>query len=225
MSPKKALVLGTLLLVPVLVFLFLSLFGVNKFSLRTYFPTKVDSTLVQGAWQYDTTYHQVADFQLTSLQGDNFSHQDLKGNVYVAHFFSTPCTGQCKLVVTQLARVQDAFRFKPDVKIVSFTNTTSQDSAIALNQFAENLKVDVDRWFFLTGPENQIQMLAKTGFMQSSINLAESNSSLITNEKLFLVDKQRHIRGIYDGSDAKEIDRLITELNVLISMYEQDNAN
>ncbi len=211
------------MLVPVLVFLFLSMFGENKFSLRTYYPLRVDSTAVQGVWQYDTAYHKVPAFQLTSQTGKTFSSQDLQGTIYVAHFLSSTCVEPCKQVLTQLSRVHDAFRFKPEVKILSFTHTPSQDAA--LQQLSATLKADANRWLFLTGSPDQLQHLAQQGFRQPTLALVGTQTDAFSSETLLLIDREGHVRGMYQGTDASEVERLITELNILLSMYEQDHAN
>lgn len=223
MSPKKALILGTILMVPVLVFLFLKIFGVNNFSLRTYFPATVDSTLVEGKWRHDTVYHQVPPFQLTSQAGVSFSQKELEGKVYVANFFSTSCQVICKQVNTQLSRVQDAFRFQPDVKIVSYSVQPEQDSVQVLKQYAQSYRADPSRWFFLTGSREQIYQLAEKGYLLL-INRSERDTINAFTNQLMLVDKQKHVRGIYDGTKASEVDRLITEINVLLSEYENSHG-
>ncbi|KAA3439128.1 SCO family protein [Rufibacter hautae] len=225
MSPKKALVLGTLLLVPVLVFLFLKMFGVNRFSLRTYFPATVDSTMVEGQWRYDTTYYRVPDFQLTSQSGASFSQKDLEGKIYVANFFSTSCQGPCKQMSTQLSRVQDAFRLRPDVRIVSYSQKPEEDSPADLKEYASSFKANPEKWIFLTGQEEQIKALVRNGFrLTSSQDSAAKNVMEEPITKFFLVDKEKHVRGIYDGTDAADVDRLITEINVLLSEYNLENG-
>jgi protein SCO1/2 len=216
MSPKKTLVLGTLLLVPVLVFLFLKMFGVNTFSLRTYFPAKVSNTTANGVVQSDTTYFQVPDFQLTSQTGATFSHKNLQGKVYVAHFFDASCQGSCKQVSTQLTRVHDAFYAYPEVMIVSFALTANKDQAEVLNEYAKSFRANPAHWVFLTGPQAQIDSIVYRGMPTPA-----AKSHQINHDELWLIDKERHVRGVYNGSKADEIDRLITEINVLLSEYKK----
>ncbi|WP_181305927.1 SCO family protein [Rufibacter sp. XAAS-G3-1] len=218
MSPKKALVLGTLLLLPVLAFLFLKMFGVNRFSLRTYFPATVDSTMVEGQWRYDTTYHQVPDFRLISQNGVPFSQQELEGKIYVANFFDTSCGVPCKQMSTQLSRVQDAFRLRPDVRILSYTIHPEKDTPEVLKQYAESFRAEPTKWIFLTGPKEQLQRVAQAFYLPSQDTSSEQD------KRLFLVDKEKQVRGIYNGTDPADVDRLITEINVLLSEYNIDNG-
>jgi protein SCO1/2 len=225
MSPKKALVLGTLLLLPVLAFLFLKMFGVNRFSLRTYFPATVDSTLVDGQWRYDTTYHQVPNFKLTSQTGAPFSQLELEGKIYVANFFYTSCAVPCKQMSTQLSRVQDAFRLRPDVRILSYSIRPVEDPPQVLRQYAQSFKANPEKWIFVTGSEPQITELSqKWSNLISQDSLSAGLRTDPPNKELFLIDKNKHVRGIYDGTDAADVDRLITEINVLLSEYNTDNG-
>jgi len=225
MSPKKALVLGTLLLLPVLAFLFLKMFGVNRFSLRTYFPATVDSTLVEGQWRYDTAYYQVPNFELTSQTGASFSQQELEGKIYVTNFFHTSCTVPCKQMSTQLSRVQDAFRLRPDVRILSYSLRPAEDTPEVLRQYAQSFKADPEKWIFLTGSEPKIVELSqKWSQLLSQDSVTTGLQTDPPNKDLYLIDKQKHVRGIYDGTDAADVDRLITEINVLLSEYNTDNG-
>lgn len=216
--------LGTLLLVPVLVFLFLMRFGVNNFSLRTYFPTKVDSTLVEGKWQYDTVYHSVPDFHLLSQTGEKFSQANLQGDIYVASLFFASCKVDCQQMNEQLSRVQDAFRFNPRIKLVSITVDPTRDSLEVLQQYAARFGAKKDQWFFLTGAKNEIYALANNGLQLPVKDIPVDSPDFYHSEKFVLIDKARKIRGIYDGVDPKDVDRLMTEINVLLAEYENNHG-
>ncbi|WP_317195506.1 SCO family protein [Rufibacter psychrotolerans] len=197
----------------------------NRFSLRTYFPATVDSTLVEGQWRYDTLYHKVPDFQLTSQTGATFSQKDLEGKIYVANFFHTTCPSICNQMSTQLARVQDAFRLKPEVHLVSYTLRPHQDSVAVLKRYAESFRANPAKWTFLTGPEPEILKLAQQGYLLTSPASALPDiPAEVLSKRLVLVDKEKQVRGIYDGTDATEVDRLITEINVLLSEYNLANG-
>nr|WP_241749500.1 SCO family protein [Rufibacter sediminis] len=199
------------------------MFGVNRFSLRTYFPTAVDSTLVDGQWRYDTTYQQVPDFRLISQSGSPFTQNDLEGKIYVANFFYTSCAANCKQTSTQLSRVQDAFRLKPDVKILTISVRPEEDSPEMLQQYATSFRANPDKWIFLTGAPAEIQRLAQA-YQFSIQDSTASGTKSEPSKSFFLVDQQRHVRGIYDGTNAADVDRLITEINVLLSEYQLDNG-
>ncbi|MFA1770291.1 SCO family protein [Rufibacter glacialis] len=197
----------------------------NRFSLRTYFPATVDSTMVAGQWKYDTVYHTVPDFKLTSHTGTTFSQKNLEGKIYVANFFYTACQAPCTQMSTQLGRVQDAFRLQPDVKIVSYTTKPQEDTPEVLRAYAQSFHAKPEKWVFLTGPSDQIDQLASQGYRLTfpESALPEQTPQAQSN-RLVLVDKEKQVRGIYDGTDAAEVDRLITEINVLLAEYNLDHG-
>lgn len=218
MSKGKVLILGLLLLMPVLVFLFLRLFGENKYTLPTYFPKEPTEAVVEGQ-PYDTVYHQVPDFKLISQEGKTVTAQDLDNHVYVANFFFASCKGICTQMSTQMVRVQDAFRNDEAVKLISFTVDPERDTVETLQRYADMYNADPKKWLFLTGPKAELYKLAQDGFYLP-VQEVPGIGDFIHSEKFMLVDNNRHIRGLYDGTDPEDVDRLITELRVLLYEYE-----
>ena len=222
MRPKQTLLLGLLLLVPVLGFLFLATFGKNRYALPTYLPDHVDSTLVEGKWQRDTVFHQLGDFRLASQFGRIVSQKDLAGDVYVANFFYTTCVGACPQLSSQLTRVQEKFRHEPRVKLVSYSIDPEHDSTAVLARYAERYGAIAGKWFFLTGDKAQVyQLITQDYRLPEPTGVAPG---LEHSQQLFLVDRDKRIRGIYDGTKQKEVDRLITEIGVLLYTYDHDDA-
>lgn len=213
MSKVKALILGLLLLVPLLIFAFISVFGVHHFSLKTYFPVENANGEIQYTASGDTLFQQLPAFSLTSSQGNHFTASDLEGDISVVYFFSTDCTS-CRKISSQLLRMQEAFEAYPEVKFVSITAEPEQDSAAVLQQYAATYGAKPGRWFFLTGNRRDILELAQQGFQ-----LPVGKQRLLVRDRLMLLDKSRRVRGIYDGTNHKEVERLITEINVLRDEY------
>ena len=219
MRPKQVLLLGLLLLLPVLAFLFLKAFGTNRYALPTYLPDRVDSTQVGGKWQRDTVFHRIGDFRLPSQSGREVSQQDLKGGVYVASFFFATCPGACPRMNGLLRQVQEKFRHEPRVKLVSYSVDPEHDSVAVLGKYAEQYGAIAGKWFFLTGDKMAIYRLATQDYRLPAPTGAAPG--LIHSQNLYLVDRDQHVRGIYDGTKAKEINRLITEISVMLYEYDQ----
>ncbi|GAB3202330.1 protein SCO1/2 [Pontibacter aydingkolensis] len=219
MSNIKALVLGLLLLVPIFVFIFITTFGEHHFSLKTYFPELDDSGEVVYDAKGDTVFRKIPDFSLTSQTGETFTKsQDFKGDIYVVDFFFATCPGICKKMSSQLARVQEAYRENPNIKLVSITVNPEQDSAAVLQDYADQYNAETKKWYFLTGPREKIYTLASESFFLP-VQQVPGQQDFIHSEKFMLVDKEQRVRGIYDGTDYEDVDRLILEINVLLDEY------
>src|SRR6476469_5918208 len=148
MRPRQTLLLGLLLLLPVLAFLFLFRFGNNRYALPTYLPDRVDSTQVGGGWQRDTVFHQVAPFQLLASTGRQVSSQELGQGMYVAQFFADDAASA--QTARQLLRVQEKFRHEPRVKLVTFVLDANAGKPAPLTRLAEQYGTIAGKWFFLT---------------------------------------------------------------------------
>jgi protein SCO1 len=219
MRPQQTLLLGLILLVPVLAFLFLKSFGTNRYALPTYLPDRVDSTQVAGKWQRDTVFHRIGEFQFTSQSGRPVTGAELSGKgLYVASFFFTSCPGACPRLNSQLVRVQEKFRQDPRVRLASFTVDPARDSVSVLARYSEQYGAIAGKWFFLTGDKTALYRLATEEFRLPSPQ--GSGSPLIHSQTLFLVDRNGNVRGRYDGTKERDVNRLITEIEVLLYTYE-----
>ncbi len=222
---KRTGVLLLLLVLPVFVYLFLKFFGENHFALPHYFPQDIVEKEVDGKIVNDTIFHEVPAFAFPSSQGNVVSNKTTEGKIYVADFFFTTCPGICPQMSNQLKRVQEAFIDNPEILILSHTVDPDNDSISVLKTYAEKYKVIPNKWFFLRGDKDVTYDLAQKGYFISA--LEDSNFTdtdrFVHSDKLILVDKQKHIRGYYNGTDEKEVERLILEISILMTEYE-DNA-
>ena len=221
MRPRQTLLLGLLLLVPVLAFLFLYRFGSNRYALPTYLPDRVDSTQVGGGWQRDTVFHQLAPFRLLASTGRPVSSQEFGQGMYIAQFFADDAASP--QVARQLLRVQEKFRHEPRVKLVTFVLNQEAANTASLSRLAEQYGTIAGKWFFLTGPADTLRNLTQREYRLTSDPKRLPGAVFTANipaGRLLLVDKQRRVRGIYDGTDGREIDRLLTEVTVQLYDYE-----
>jgi len=216
MSSKSVLILGILLLVPIFAFLFLEVFGTNQYALKTYFPVLDENTYLPVVRNGDTVFQRIPDFRLISQAGKEVTSQDLKNQVYVANFIFTSCKDVCKKMTHQMTRVQEAFQKEPRVQLVSFSVDPERDSVATLNKYARQYGADANKWYFLTGPKVQIYNLAREGYKLAAMQAPTLNPDFIHSEKFVLVDDQQHVRGIYDGTSEEDVDRLMTEINILL---------
>ncbi|GAB3576340.1 hypothetical protein [Hymenobacter daeguensis] len=221
MRPRQTLLLGLLLLVPVLAFLFLYRFGSNRYALPTYLPDRVDSTQVGGGWQRDTVFHQIRPFRFPASSGRTVSSQELGQGLYIAQFYG-PDEASAK-VARQLLRVQEKFRKVPQVRLATFVLSGDPQQSTALTHLAEQYGTIAGKWFFLTAPADTLQQLIRHEFRLTTDPKRLPGSEYTANipaGRLLLVDNQRRVRGIYDGTDGREIDRLLTEITVQLYDYE-----
>lgn len=160
--------------------------------------------------------HRVADFSLVDQDGAVVTGASLEGKVYVASFFFTTCLQLCPTLQTNLARVQDAFRADSGVLILSHTVAPAHDDTATLQRYARANGIVRGKWHLLTGSATTIAGLARDSYfaqLPDSINGAPTPA--LHSETFVLIDGQRRIRGVYDGSLPFDVERLIADIHAL----------
>ena len=143
----------------------------------------------------------------------------LEGKIYVTDFFFTSCPTICPVMKTQLMRVYDKIENDTDVMIVSHTIDPEHDDVALLNSYAYNLGVSSSHWQFLTGDRDSIYALAQT-YMVIANEDADAPGGFIHSGAFLLLDKQRRIRGVYDGTEKDQVDLLMKDIDLLRKEYE-----
>jgi len=214
----KVGILVVVLLIPILVVFFLRTFATNHFGIITYYPTEVKERIVDGKTILDTVFHQVSEFPLVNQNGDSVNKGQLSKKIIIANFFFTRCPGICPIITSNLLKVQQSFIDDSDVMLVSISVDAQYDRPDVMLKYQEKFKIDNNKWFLSTGDARAIYNLGFYGFKLP----ADTVDKTLHSEKVVLLDKERHIRGYYTGTDKKEIDRLITEAKIL--QYEYKSA-
>ena len=242
MSQKtvKAGILIAALVVPALIFLYLKGFGENHYNLPYMIPL-TDSTTgnvmmkknPNPRWnqpEMDTVFHTIPHWKLIDENGKEFLEESLKGKIYVADFFFTRCGSICPKMSTELTRVQDTFSNEEEVQLASFSVDPIHDTPEMLREYAKKYDAKAGKWHFFTGTKTQIYPLAVKGYFIPVADASEYDKAVKTpdetfihSEKLILIDKEGHIRGFYDGTNKKDVDRLILEIRVLLKIYDTSN--
>jgi protein SCO1/2 len=214
-------ILAAIIAIPIFLYLFLVIFGVNKHKLKKFHPIDVIKKEIKpGVFKYDTIYHKVKDFTLITHLGDTFSTSSIPDKIYIVDFFFTRCSSICPQMTKQLTRIQERFKKRNDFKILSITIDQNYDTPDVLKSYSKKFNANDSLWLFLTGEKNVIYNLAKNQFF---LNVLEDNTleqeEFIHSDKVVLVDKNRNIRGYYNGTSDEDIERLMIEMDILFYEY------
>jgi protein SCO1 len=168
----------------------------------------------------DTIYHSVKPFSFVNQDGKTVTDKDYEGKIYVADYFFTTCKSICPKMATELLRVQDKFAYtKGLVQILSHTVNPENDSVPVLKSYSEMIHADNSMWNFVTGNKKQLYDMARYSYLVNAMEGNGGPDDFIHSELFVLVDKEKHIRGIYDGTDIKAVNDLLDDIKVLIAEY------
>lgn len=189
--------------------------------LPVYNPTDIGEGLVDSSLREKSHGHTIDTFTLTDQDQQKVTEKTIEGKVFVAEYFFTTCGSICPKMNEQMQRVQKAFKGEGRFKILSFTVDPETDTPGQLKTYAQAHQAIPKQWYFLTGKKEALYDLARKSFFilkpAEAKNLGDANSDFIHTNNFVLVDARRQIRGYYDGTQAKEVDRLIQDIRTLLA--------
>ena len=169
--------------------------------------------------------HFIPDFEFINQFNEKFAQKDVEGKIYVCEYFFTTCKTICPIMNLNLEKVYKTFSRRNDFLILSHTVNPEEDSSRILLRYAEQHNAVDKNWIFLTGDKKQLYNLARKGYLLNAEAGKGDADDFIHTQNFALIDKEKHIRGFYDGTDSLEIERLITEIKVLMDEYEFKKNN
>ncbi len=152
----------------------------------------------------------LSPFQLTSQSGAPFDSKSLEGRVWVADFIYTTCPGPCPMMSRRMSELQRQTADLPDVKIVSFTVDPATDTPPVLAAYAKHFLADPARWYFLTGPQTELNAIGRDGFKLNPVD-----GSMMHSTRFTLVDRHMRIRGYYSSDEDGFMPKLLRDIRRL----------
>lgn len=177
---------------------------------------RVDSN---GQTVYDTIYHTLIDFNLVNQDGDSVDLTIMDDKVVIADFFFTSCKGICIPMTQNMAKLQEEFLEEDNVFLLSHTVDPARDTVETLKEHAYLYDLNPKRWFMLTGDKKELYRLARKGYMITADEGDGGEHDFIHSERFVLIDKEKRIRGYYDGTDDEEMERLSLDVKKLLVSY------
>ncbi len=189
-----------------------------------YLIEKIDSQSLNGTTQLDTIYHRVGELELTNQLGEKVTlNGSLKGKSVVLDFFFTNCNSTCPKLSANMRQLQTSFKkdtkkeasLDTIVQFISITVDPVHDTVAALRAYADRVGANHDRWWFLTGDKKTIY-----NFIRNELGIATGPGNggaedFIHTEKFVLLDKDRFIRGYYDGLNDTDVRRCADDIVLL----------
>ncbi|MFN8295342.1 MAG: SCO family protein [Chitinophagales bacterium] len=170
----------------------------------------------------DTAYFKVPDFSFLDQNGDTVTQEIMKGKVVVVDFFFTTCKSICIDMTGSLRKVQDKFisdKDKDDILILSHTVDPETDSVKQLFNYAVEKDINSNIWRLLTGDKKQLYKQARNGYFITADQGDGGPNDFIHDKTFVLIDKERRIRGYYDGTDAASVEQMIKDIQMLLVSY------
>ncbi|MFJ1429798.1 SCO family protein [Capnocytophaga canimorsus] len=213
-SKYKIFIIGMLLLSATILLLFYNALK-HQEKLPIYQPAMVNHELVDSTLQHVKKYHTIADFEFVNQNGQTITQNHYANKIYIADFFFTTCATICPIMTKNMVQLQEALKTEDEVLLLSHTVTPEIDSVPILKAYAIENKVNDQKWNLVTGDKKQIYEMARKSYLVVKEDGDGGPFDMIHTENFVLVDKNRRIRGFYDGTDTQQIKKLLQDIKIL----------
>lgn len=192
-----------------------------KIRLPIFSPGKnVNQELVDSTVVHIKKNHFIADFSLINQNGEIITQQNYNNKIYIADFFFTTCGTICPIMTTNMKRIQDEISDDDEVLLLSHTVLPEIDTVAQLKRYAIKKGVNDKKWNLVTGSKKDLYNLARKSYLVAKYDPTKDDAfGMVHTENFVLIDKKKRIRGLYDGTDEKDIDRLLEDLSILKKEY------
>ena len=221
MKKRTFIALFVAILLPVIGFLLVSYYSRRAIDMpHRYFYDSVNVVNKDGRSTFDTVWHHVSNLHGINQMGQHVSLDDLKGKIIVLDFFFTHCPTLCPKLAVAMKKLQNSFPNQDSiVQFVSISIDPQHDSVAQLRKWAQKFNVNPDSWWLLTGNRDSIYNFALHE-IKASVADVGVDTAFIHTQKFFLLDKERIVRGWFDGLDTIAQAKLVRDIPLL--MLEKD---
>ena len=164
----------------------------------------------------------VQTFSFIGQNGNTVNEHNVDGKVYVADYFFTTCKGICPKMNANLANIFEKFKNDSDFAIISHTSMPETDSVPLLKAYEAKMiganPQFAAKWYFVTGTKDSLYNMARRSYLLDNVknNNVNIKDHFIHTQFFSLIDKNRRVRGIYDGLKQEDLDRLQKDIEVLL---------
>ena len=162
------------------------------------------------------SFHQISPFKFQNQDGEFVTQETFDGKIYVTDFFFTSCGGICPKMTHNMKLLQDEFIDDDKILLLSHSVTPDRDSVSVLKEYANTQEIISGKWHLVTGSKEEIYKLGrKDYYVEEDLGVNKDNDDFLHTENFVLIDKNKHIRGIYNGLNKTAVNQLIIDIHTL----------
>lgn len=180
--------------------------------------------VVDGKTVVDTIYQTIPSFSFLNQDSAVVTDKDFDGKIYVSDFFFTSCPSICPIMHRNMLKVYKEFKGNPEVKILSHSIDSKYDTPSVLKKYADKLGVEGTQWEFIQGSRDSVYTIAEKNYLVAVGEDNKAPGGFIHQGWFVLVDKDKRLRGAYDGTQEEQVEQLISDMHVLLDEYKHQDA-
>lgn len=175
-----------------------------------------ETKLANGEIKVDTIYKTIPDWEFLNQDSVLINQKTFENKVYIADFFFTSCSTICPIMHRNMKTIYEEFKNNDDLMFLSHTIDFKYDKPSRLKTYAQKLGVDTKKWQFAYGSKEKVYTIAEKDYLVAANEDSTARDGYIHQGFFILIDKQRRIRGAYDGTNDEQVEKLRKDLPILL---------
>lgn len=159
--------------------------------------------------------HKIPPFIFTDQNGNTITQKNIEGKIYVANFFFTRCNNICPKMTENMHKIANTFACDNSIIFISHSVTPTYDNVSVLKKYAADKHISNPNWHLVTGNRDNIYTIARNGYFADLVTSSAITTQFLHTENFILVDKHKHIRGVYNGTLDVEVANLVAHIKIL----------
>lgn len=177
----------------------------------------IEYKLIDGEEIADTVYPKIPFFHFTNELDEEITSAQMKGKVWIVDFFFTSCQTICPLMTTNMKKLNQSTRdLNEHIQFISFTIDPERDTPSTLLRYKSHHGIATNNWTFLSGDEERTHLLGIENFQIFAGRDNEAQGGFAHSGAFTLVDKEGFVRGVYLGTDSKQVEQLEKDIRLLL---------
>ena len=161
-------------------------------------------------------FHKIPNFNLINQNGEKVTQKTFDNKIYITDFFFTTCPGICPLMTDSMLKLQEEFKNDEVIMFLSHSVTPTIDSVSKLKAYSLDKGIIDKKWHLVTGDKKEIYDLGrKFYFVEEDLGEPKGIDEFLHTENFLLIDKNKHIRGIYNSLNRASVVQLILDIKAL----------
>ncbi len=163
----------------------------------------------------DSIPHTIPAFSFINQDSQIVNNETFTDKIYVVDFFFTSCPTICPKTTAQMHRLYKKFESEDRVVLLAHSIDTKYDSIPTLKAYSDKLGVKSSKWHFVTGKKDEIYGIADDYF-STAIEDSTVAGGYDHSGRFILIDKNRHVRSFCDGTNLKDVNRFMKDIQKLL---------
>ncbi len=177
----------------------------------------VEYDTIDGVEVADTIYPKVPTFSYINQDSIRITSKSMQGKVWIADFFFTSCPSICPTMTSQMKRLSILTKdLEKHIQFISFSINPTYDTPKRLRTYRKHYGITAKNWQFFTGDEAATHELGVNYFQVFANKDIAEEGGYAHSPAFVLVDKEGYVRGVYIGTDTKQVDLLHKDVRKLL---------